>query len=644
MTGDTAPRAVGPEPTRMHGAADPMLESELARRVFAAMKDIVLVLGRDGEYLRVPTTGADGLYAPSEVLVGRTVRDVLPGPEAEAACQVIHAALEADRPVTTRYALRINGREVHFAATVTRLDDASVVWVARDVTAEREAGNALRASEARYRLLFDRNPAPMWVHDEDTLAFLDVNEAAVSHYGYSRDEFLRMTLLDIHPAVDVPSSSGVEAMFRRQWARQRHRRRDGGVIEVEIVTDDATVMGPRARLAIVTDVTARVKMETQLLHAQKMDAVGVLAGGLAHDFNNILTAIQGHAEFLLHELPPGDDRREDALSIQRSTRRAAVVTEQLLAFSRKQILRPTLQRLNAVVTDVQLMLRQLIGDRRVRMVLRLHARPDTVVVDRGQLEQVITNLCVNAREAMPAGGTVTIATRTVELDELEAALVGLGRPGAYVRLDVSDTGIGIPDHVRARLFEPFFTTKGTRRSGLGLSTVHGIVTQSGGVIDVVAAGSGSTFTVMLPVQGPHEAPFPSAGEGPRESETVLLVEDEVTVRALAQRILARQGYTVLEAPNGHEALAVADAHDGPIHLLLTDAVMPRMSGAELASRMMTRRPTTRVLFMTGQRDEGLRAELAQSGYPVIEKPFAIEAFSLAVRARLEGAGVSGPPV
>ncbi len=384
--------------------------------------------------------------------------------------------------------------------------------------------------------------------------------------------------------------------------------------------------------------------EEQLRQAQKMEAVGRLAGGIAHDFNNLLTAIVGHSELLLGDLDGQSALCNELDEIRKAAERAASLTRQLLAFSRRQVLQPRVLDLNAVVADMEKMLRRLIGED-IELRTALGAGLGRVKADPGQLEQVLMNLAVNARDAMPRGGTLTIETADVELDNGYARRhVGV-RPGPYVRLAVTDTGCGMDAEIRARVFEPFFTTKGPGRgTGLGLATVYGIVKQSGGNIWVYSEpGRGSTFKVYLPrVDEPLEAQPPGApGRSSAGTETILLVEDDESVRGLACRILAREGYTVLEARDGNEALAIGERHGGPIHLVLTDLVIPGKQGTEVASCLASLRPDTKVLYMSGYTERALfQQQVFDPGTPFIEKPFTPAALARKVREVLDGPGES----
>jgi two-component system, cell cycle sensor histidine kinase and response regulator CckA len=409
-------------------------------------------------------------------------------------------------------------------------------------------------------------------------------------------------------------------------------------------------LGPavRSALALAGSQARARSLEAQLALSQRMEAVGRLAGGVAHDFNNILTAISGYADLLLTDLPEGDNRRRDVEEIHQAAQRAASLTQQLLAFSRRQVLQPKVVDLNALVRDVEKMLRRLIGED-ILFATVLHPRVGNVRADPGQLEQVIVNLAVNARDAMPApaGGRLTIETRNVELDESYAADHPPVKPGQYVLLAVSDTGVGMDEETKARIFEPFFTTKARGKgTGLGLATVYGIVRQTGGHIWAYSEpGKGTTMRVYLPrvdePADPLERPGDSAPEELRGSETILVVEDEAPVRAVTRQLLERNGYTVLEAADGPSALALVDSKDGqaPIQLLLTDVIMPGMSGRELASQLKARLPNLRVLYMSGYTDDAVvRHGMLEPGLAYLEKPFRPQTLLRKIRQTLrEGA-------
>jgi PAS domain S-box-containing protein len=467
---------------------------------------------------------------------------------------------------------------------------------------------------------------------------------------YAEDELLAMRSDDVTHPEDHDTERRQRERLTRGESRsfdleKRFLRRNGSVVWVDLncsAVEDAAGR-PLYLLAYLRDITERKSLEDQLRQAQKMEAVGQLAGGIAHDFNNLLTAIQGNAELLLTGLDPRDARRMDVLEINRAAHRAATLTRQLLAFSRKQVLQPRVVRLNGVVTDLTAMLRRIIGED-VELRLDLDPALGRVLADAGQLEQVITNLSVNARDAMPQGGTLTLRTRNVAAEEVPA-----GDPeappllGDLVALSVTDTGTGMDERTQARLFEPFFTTKELGRgTGLGLATVYGIVRQSGGHIRVnTRLHEGSTFTVYLPrADGDTESdPMPEPpGASARGSETVLVVEDEEAVRVLSLRVLKARGYHVLDAAGAAEALALIEQGGRRIDLLVTDVVMPGMGGPALAEQLVVLQPGLRVLYISGYAEEAIRrqGELPAGG-ALLEKPFTADQLARRVRETLSAA-------
>ena len=381
--------------------------------------------------------------------------------------------------------------------------------------------------------------------------------------------------------------------------------------------------------------------EEQLRQAQKMEAVGRLAGGVAHDFNNLLMVMRGYGELLLNRLDANDPLRRNAEEIQEAAKRATALTQQLLAFSRKQVLQPKVLELNAVVTEVEKMLRRLIGED-IELAATLDLALGRVKADPGQIEQIILNPAVNARDAMPQGGRLTLKTSNVTLDQAYARQHRGARPGPHVLLAVSDTGVGMDAETQSHIFEPFFTTKDAGKgTGLGLSTVYGIVKQSGGTIWVESApGRGTTFEIYLPLVekvaagGELHPALPAPPPG--GTETILVVEDEMSVRRLAAEFLGSNGHTVLEAQDGGEALQVCEEHRGPIHLLITDVVMPGMSGRELAVRLAGRRPEMKVIYMSGYTDDAIvQHGVLEEGIPFLQKPFSLDALARIVREGLE---------
>jgi PAS domain S-box-containing protein len=630
-------------------------------------------------------------------------------------------------------------------------------------------------TEATLQFLFASNPWPMWIYDRDTLEILDVNEAAIQKYGYTRAEFMGMRLTELRPAEDIPQflkqieKDAGRPKWRHQSMAARHRLKSGECIDVDITSHTVMFAGRQAALALVQDVTERRlaaaalrqveermrfaleasrvglwevnlatgdtwwsetqealhglaagtfaktlnaflqhvheedrelvrsaigglsagssgagivyrtasassdaprrwirlvgrctsdedgravraagialditerhALEEQYRQAQKMEAVGRLAGGVAHDFNNLLTAILGFSEMTLDELGANHPSRRDVEGIIEAGKLATLLTQQLLALSRPNVHRPTVLEIGDVVASMESMLKRVLGENiRVRIVRQ--AAPSTVRIDAGQLQQIILNLAVNARDAMASGGSLTIETRTVQLAEGDTG-DGMA-PGAYVLLAVTDTGHGIDAETRARIFEPFFTTKPPGRgTGLGLPTVFGIVKQAGGNLTVASApGQGATFGVHLPLVA-RETSGEAASDTDRTAldgrETVLLVEDDDTVRALVRQVLSRHAYVVLEAAHPRDALLLAARYTGRIDLMLTDLVMPDMMGHALAEAIQRARADVRVLFMSGYSSAALEAEgigLADSTH-FIQKPFSGHEILQAVRHALD---------
>jgi PAS domain S-box-containing protein len=394
--------------------------------------------------------------------------------------------------------------------TIIRTADSAVAHIIRiavfvllagAVAAVRHGRRRTLEASAQYQMLFDRSPMPMWMYDDETLAFLAVNQAAIDTYGYTREEFARMTLHDIRPEEDRAALARRPAKGQPNYSGMwRHRTRQGRELEVLVRSHLVDNHGRPARLALLEDRTEHAGLERQLRHVQKMDAIGQLAGGMAHDFNNLLTAIFGYCDLLLNDIPSSDARRGDVEEIRKAASAAASLTDRLLAFSRKQIIEPKVLDLNGVVGDMGRLLQRVIGEH-VEMELHLSPRLGRVKADPHQIGQVLMNLVVNARDAMPQGGKLTITTDTITLDDTYARTHVGAVPGPHVMLAISDTGSGMSAEVQGRLFEPFFTTKPAGKgTGLGLASVYGIVKQSGGNIWVYSeVGHGTTFKVYLPL-------------------------------------------------------------------------------------------------------------------------------------------------
>jgi PAS domain S-box-containing protein len=516
-----------------------------------------------------------------------------------------------------------------------------------DITDRKDTELRLQESERKYRVLFESNPHPMYLFDATSFGFLAVNQAMVHHYGYSRDELLRMTVLDIRPPDAIPrllqvmASASTEHPPAQRLGLFVHRKKDGTLMDMDVAATRVSLPSGVAWLALAMDVTEKRSLEAQLLQAQKMESVGRLAGGVAHDFNNLLGVITGYGELLQRRL--GSDARLGRYvgDILKAASRAGDLTRQLLAFSRKQVLQPKILDLNAVVGDMERMLRRLIGED-IQLVTRLEEHLGPVKADPGQIEQVLMNLAVNARDAISKGGSLTIETSNVALDEVYARQHPGVAAGAYATLSVRDTGHGMPPEVRARVFEPFFTTKEAGKgTGLGLATVHGIVKQSGGHITVESEpGRGTCFRIHLPrtdvARGKEAETAPEDRPLPGGSETILVVEDEESVRGIVRESLEASGYTLLEAANGAEALELVSRHAGPIDLLLTDVVMPGMGGRELAQKLRDVQPQVQTLYMSGYTDDAVvRHGIEAETMSFLQKPFNVPGLARKVREVLD---------
>ena len=568
----------------------------------------------------------------SAVLMGFAVSGMhFTGMAAASFIPVPAEALEGGDLIATdalAYAVAISATFIAVAAVIAASLDRSIRATSADAEALRESQERLQFALAAARMR-------TWDLDLDTRLMVRTDD------GLGRAEQFEQFLTRVHPddrgrvsrAVRLATDSGwLDVDFRRwgsermtRWIQAKGRRQDG----------------PGRRLVgISIDITERRHLEAQFRQAQKMEVVGQLAGGIAHDFNNLLTVIKGNTELALSEVGGSTTGREVLQEALRATEHAAALTRQLLAFSRKEIVQPRTVDINEIILGMEQMVRRLIGE---NVTVSTHLARDAVatVADPGQIEQILVNLAVNARDAMPQGGRLSIETAHIVLDRPYLPEGVVVQAGTYVMLRVRDTGIGMESAVQSRVFEPFFTTKGpTKGTGLGLSTVYGIVKQAGGYIWVESeAGQGSTFTIYLP-QAPPAAAEPELKPPEPEpavaaSETILLVEDEGGVRRLACRILNRQGYRVIEASNGIEALEIAGQSDTLIDLLVTDLVMPRMGGRELAARVHEQRPAMKVLFMSGYtNDEVLRHDLLDPGVAFLPKPFSPRDLLNAVRAAL----------
>lgn len=478
----------------------------------------------------------------------------------------------------------------------------------------------------------------MWVIDGGSGRFLATNAAATQLYGYSTEEFRNKFVADLDAGQDP---DGREPGFAMSPGVQvwRHRTSDNRTIDVEAALHDIQFNGKPAQLAVLLDITGRRRLEDQLRQAQKMEAVGMLAGGVAHDFNNLLTIITGYSQLILNNIRQDDPNRHSVEQIMKAGERAAALTKQLLAFSRRQVLQPKVLDLNKLVSSLGTMLQRLIGED-IDLRLVLPHELGRVSADPGQIEQVLMNLVVNARDAMPKGGILTVETKNVHLDENYVGRHLSAKAGQYILLAVSDTGAGMDQATQARLFEPFFTTKSSGKgTGLGLSTVFGIVKQSGGSVEVYSEPNrGTSVKVYLPR---IDQPVAVEAQGEqktvaRGSETILLVEDDDMVRTLVRETLQREGYRILDAPGPMDAKKIAETHKAPIQLMITDVVMPKVNGRDLAEHLTKRRPDMKVLYMSGYTDNAvLNNGILDKEVAFLQKPFTPVALMEKVREVLE---------
>ena len=551
-------------------------------------------------------------------------------------------------------AVRADGSEFEIEISICRLaipGPPRFTAFLRDLSNQKAAEAAAERQERMFRALIEKASDVVSIIARDgTIRY--VSPAIRQVLGRSPESLVgRNVVRFVHPE-DIPT---IQAAFAEIVARgsihplELRFRARGGQWRLLQGTgtnrfDDPSIQGLVVNARDVTErriaEDALRHSEEKLRHAQRLESIGRLAGGVAHDFNNLLTVIMAYSEHQLERLGPAHELFRSASEIRKAADRAAALTRQLLAFSRRQVLEPRVLDLNSVLADLGPMLERLIGE---DIDLHLHPGADVaaVRVDRGQIEQVVMNLVVNARDAMPNGGRLTLATGRAELDPTAASRHDAPNTGTYVTLVVSDSGSGMDPETRAKLFEPFFTTKPRGEgTGLGLSTVYGIVQQSGGAVAVESEpGEGSTFTVYLPVAPQTTVsvePHPERASPGGGTETVLLVEDEEVVRELMSELLAEAGYMVLEAPGGRRALEMAAAFDGRIHLLLTDVVMPGMSGRELAQRLVVERAGIRVLYVSGYTQDLIAQQgILDPGVHLLPKPFEPDAFTRKVREVLD---------
>ena len=609
-----------------------------------ACGEVILVTDRHGviTFVNPHFTNVYG-YTSDEVVGKVTPRILKSGIHSQQHYKQFWHDLVNGRSVPVRLVNRTkDGRLVEIEGSANPiLEDGRItgfVAVQRDVTTHHALQN--RAHLAQFAS-DEAADGIFWVGHDSRIQY--ANEAATLMLGYSRDELCAMTIPDIAPAF---TPERFAEHFRDHFPSGKARvetavrRRDGTEFQVEVAINFREIEGQRTSCAVFRDLTERKRLEAELQQAQKMEVVGRLTGGIAHDFNNSLTAILGYSELALQQIQDNPGLSADIEEIRNAGERAGRLTRQLLGFSRRHVLEPRVLDLDQLVHDLHPMATRVIGDD-VQLDVVAGAPLHPVKIDPGQVEQVLMNLIVNARDAMPKGGRVTISTSNIDLDAEFVHRNGGAAPGPHVALSVADTGSGMPPDVLARAVEPFFTTKSQGKgTGLGLSTVFSIVKESGGCFAIESEiGVGTTVTGYFPrADAPleSEAPRLRPSHSANGIETILLVEDDVTVRELAHRVLKGCGYTVVPARNGREALTVEANHAGDIQLLLTDVLMPELSGPDLAQRLVRRRPKMKLLYMSGFGHQiAVASKLLGRQTAFLQKPFTPEMLAVGVRDLLD---------
>jgi PAS domain S-box-containing protein len=611
---------------------------ELYRQIFEVESDALVLVDNDSGRILATNAAAEELYGYSrQELLSLNRVDLSAEPEATVRStrhKVPFIPLRWHRKKDgTVFPVEISGRYFDWRGR------SVFVSAIRDISSRAEMETALRNSEEKFSKAFYSNPAAMVIGDRLTHRWLDVNRTFENLLGYRREEVVGHRADDFNFWVDPADRDKATSLIDREGGLRdwefRFRKKTGeictGLLSVELIE----IEGRACTISSVMDITEHLALESQLRQAQKLESLGRLAGGVAHDFNNLLTVINGYSEIMLRSLGPQDPLYTPVDAIRKAGERASGLTQQLLAFSRKQIIKPRPLDVNTIVADSQRMLQRLIGED-VELTTTLDPAVGKVMSDPDQVYQVIINLVVNARDAMPEGGALEIKTENVDVDEAHAASRGDLTPGRYVRMTITDTGVGMDEKTLQNAFEPFFTTKEAGKgTGLGLSTVHGIVRQSGGFIHVRSAiGEGTAFEIYLPRMDALPAPESAAPLSQTDhggAETLLVVEDDEAVRALTTSILSEQGYRVLEAANGEEAIRIQRAHADKIDLVLTDLVLPGMNGKVLFDRLRAECPTLKVLFTSGYTSDIIeRSGLAQH-VSYLAKPF--DSRSLAAKVR-----------
>ena len=625
--------------------------SDILCAMFAALSDVVLALDSDGGRLSIAPANDTLLYTPPTELIGKTLHEVFPEKEADFFLHNVCRALQARRTHRVEYQLALGSHTAWFDASVSPISNNSVLWIAHDITsakcAEEELRRQLHFTEAVTASLGEG----VYALDQNGLVTF-MNPAAEAALGWKLTEVIGRNMHELihHQRADgtrmlrseCPLLSVLRTGKTIKVEKDVFVRRDGTLMPVSYTASAIATKGKVSGAALAFhDISHQQLLEEQLRQAQKMEAIGQLAGGIAHDFNNLLTIISGYSARLVAGETAGSVKQKELLEIQRAGERAALLTQRLLAFSCRQLLKPRVVPLNTVVTGVEPMLRRMIPED-IDIAVQLNSATGNVKVDVAQLEQVVINLSVNARDAMPDGGKLTIETTNATLDELYVRQHPQVTAGPYALLVITDTGVGMDNETKTRIFEPFFTTKDTGTgTGLGLSMAYGVVRQSGGHIWVYSEPSaGSTFKIYLPLVSLQMAPLPAVGHDSLQQagqETILLVEDDDGLRDLVAATLIDNGYFVISARDAADALEQAAALNDPIDLLITDVIMPGKSGASVAKQLAGERPAMKVLYMSGYTDAAIvRHGMLNADMAFLTKPFSPTALALKVREVLNG--------
>ena len=611
-----------------------------------SIDQIVLELDAEGKFLNIWANDEKLLYRPRSELLGRRSEDIFDPDFFRSSHELFKRVIATGKGEDFEYSLSFPEGERWFLARVNRIaypdGEKTVCLAIREISDRKHAERNLRISEEKFSKAFRAGPDAIVISTLDDGRILDVNYNFIRMTGFARGESVGRTSTDLGIWLNPKERDQMVAVVKRDGEVRdlevRFSVKSGEVRNFQMSAHTIELEGTMCLISILRDVTERKALEEQLRQAQKMEAVGRLAGGVAHDFNNLLVGILGYSELLKKKVPPGDMQRMTE-EINSAALRARDLTSRLLALSRRQVLQPRVLDFNALVRQTESLLRPVIGED-IHVEMRLDQSAGSVKADPAQLEQVVLNLALNARDAMPNGGTLAMETCNIEVSATFARQHPGLIPGKYVRLCVVDTGRGMSPEVMAKIFEPFFTTKQAGvGGGLGLSTVYGIVKQSGGCVTVESEpGKGAAFGIYLP-HAPEiperRIAEPAVMESLTGQGTVLLVEDEPVVLRLARDLLAENGYRVLAASSGSDALSIARKETETIHMLITDVVMPEMSGPELADRIRKLWPGMRVLYMSGYTDDEM---LCRKGLPensaFLQKPFTPHQFLQKARATL----------